>query len=47
MTDPRDFGSAIRKFLGPMETITLDWLIICMNCGVGYVGEPFSMKFWR
>jgi hypothetical protein len=36
-----DFGCYLRPYLGPVETITLDWLIVCMEYGCGYVGEPF------
>lgn len=39
-----DFGSYLRPYLDPLEVVTLDWIIVCMEYGAGYVGEPFRKR---
>lgn len=39
-----DFGCLLRPYLAPIETIALNWIIVCMEYGVGYIGEPFRER---
>lgn len=39
-----DFGCYIRRYLDSSDTLTLDWIIICMSYGVGYVGDPLARQ---